>query len=184
MSREQRFFLTPGFFVVSGIVLGLPFCSLQAEDRITISDDRVSFVLPDGWQKSDLNATVVEAGYETQDKRTSAFFTKYAPGIQGSMQDLMDMTIEGFEKQFFIEKESESVTGQVQGPGDKKFPAIFKTLEAKVTRNEDEFEMRFYLLIFDVGTRLYLLQATTTKPVREAREKQVYELIRSLVAKP
>ncbi|MDF1850810.1 MAG: hypothetical protein P1U85_08255 [Verrucomicrobiales bacterium] len=184
MSREQRFFLVQRLFVVTGLILLLqPYVS-RAEDRQRIADDKISLVVPDGWEESDLNAGVVEAGFATQDKRTSAFITKYSAATRASMQELMDMTIASFEKEFTIRKESDSVTGQVQGPGEKKWPAIFKTLEATVTKRGDEFEMRFYLLFFDVGSQLYLLQATTTIPVRESREKQVYELIRSLVAKP
>ncbi|MEX2580365.1 MAG: hypothetical protein WD342_15005 [Verrucomicrobiales bacterium] len=43
--------------------------------------------------------------------------------------------------------------------------------------------MKFYLLVFDTGTNLYFLQTSTTRPVREARERQIYEFIRSIVAK-
>ena len=184
MSREQRIFLVPRFFV--GILL-LGFAlsaNLSAEDRILITDDKISLVLPGGWEESELNADVAEAGFATQDQRTSLFFTKYGAGTLASMQELMDMTIEGFEKQFTIRKEAKSSTGQVQGPGEKKWPAIFKTMEATVEKGDDRFEMRFYVMIFDTGTWLYLIQGTTTIPVRDSREKQVYELIRSIVAKP
>jgi hypothetical protein len=42
--------------------------------------------------------------------------------------------------------------------------------------------MRFYLFVFDTGKNLYLVQASTTQPVRESREAQIYEFLRSLVA--
>jgi hypothetical protein len=42
--------------------------------------------------------------------------------------------------------------------------------------------MRFHLFLFDTGSKLYLVQASTTKPIRESREKQIFELLRSLVA--
>lgn len=185
MKREQRFFRRRCLFVAILPLLTLfPAATACAGDRILVANDKISLILPDGWKESELNAGVVEAGFATQDQRTSAFFTKYGAGTLASMQELIDMTVESFEKEFTIRKESDPVTGQVQGPGEKKWPAIFKTLEATVMKGEKEFEMRFYVLIFDVGTNLYLLQATTTLPVRESRERQVYEFIRSLVAKP
>ena len=73
-------------------------------------------------------------------------------------------------------------TGDVAGP-ERKWPGIFTTVEASVAKGDETFEMKFYLLVFETGSRLYLMQASTTLPVREARERQVYELIRSLVAK-
>ncbi len=185
MSREQRFFHDVAFFVVASVMLGSIFSTaFSAEDRIFVADEKISLILPDGWEESALNANVVEAGFATQDNRTSCFFMRYGAGTNASMQDLMDMTIASFEEEFTIRKEADSKTGQVKGPGEKKWPAIFKTMEATVTKGEKEFEMRFYLLIFDVGRDLYLLQATTTLPIRESRERQVYEFIRSLVAKP
>lgn len=65
----------------------------------------------------------------------------------------------------------------------RDFLTIFTTVEAKVEKGGKTFAMKFYLLVFDTGSRLYLMQAGTTLPVGEARERQIHERIRSLVAK-
>lgn len=160
------------------------FCApAGAEVRVKIADDRISFALQDGWMKSDLNAERVLAGYATMDNRSSAFFKEMEPSFGGSMQDLIDATVANFEQMFDVQKVAEAKTGQVKGIGEKKWPAIFTTAEAIVKKGRDEFEMRFYLLVFDTGERLYFVQASTTIPVREAREEQIYDMIRSIVAK-
>ena len=184
MKGEQRFFRGIRVFALAGVVFATGcFDDARAGERITIADGKLSLVLPDGWAETDLNAGDVVAGYATQDQRNSAFFNRIDPSSGGSMQDLLDATITNFEARFEIEEVAEAKTGQVQGPGEKKWPAIFTTVEAVVPVGQDEFEMRFYLLIFDIGDQLYTLQASTTKPIREAREEQIYELIRSLVAR-
>ncbi len=167
-------------FVVIATVLVV---TAGAEVRVKIAEDRISFALQDGWMETDLNAESVLAGYATGDSRSSAFFKEMDSTLGGSMQDLIDGTIANFEQRFEVEKVGESKTGQVKGPGDKKWPAIFTTAEATVKKGREEFASRFYLLVFDTGERLYFLQASTTMPVREARERQIYDMIRSIVAK-
>ena len=130
-----------------------------------------------------VNAGDVLGGYATQDNRSSAFFRDFDGSVGGSMQELLDSTILNFEQRFKLTKVEEAKTGQVKGPGEKKWPAIFTTFDATVVKGRESFEMRFYLLVFDTGNRLYTLQASTTRPVREARERQIYEMIRSIVAK-
>lgn len=184
MRQEQRFFPGVSVFVsFLWLVLGPSSDLGAAEFRVKIADDRLSIVLPAGWMETDLNAGDVLAGFATQDNRSSVFFREIEAGLGGSMQDLMDGTIFNFEQRFEIADDGEVKTGQVQGPGEKKWPAIFTTLEATVTKGTESFEMRFYVLIFDTGERLYTVQASTTKPIREARERQIYEMIRSIIAK-
>ncbi len=100
------------------------------------------------------------------------------------MHEIVDATVVNFEERFKLRNEEDSKTGQVAGPGEKKWPAIFKTFEGEMVRGEKTFEMKFYLLIFDTGTELYLMQASTTIPIRGSREKQIFEMIRSIIAKP
>jgi hypothetical protein len=184
MSQEQRIFRNAPLFVVFAVACVFHFSNATAaEFRVKIADDSLSFVLPSGWIETDLNAGDVLAGYATQDNRSSVFFKRIETAIGGSMQDLMDGTIFNFEQRFKVTDDGEVKTGQVKGPGEKKWPAIFTTLEAEVVAGTEKFEMKFYVLLFDTGSRIYTVQASTTKPVREARERQVYELIRSIVAK-
>jgi hypothetical protein len=105
-----------------------------------------------------------------------------SPGFGGGMQDILDATIANYEATFIVKDVAKAKTGDVAGP-ERKWPGIFTTVEASVAKGDETFEMKFYLLVFETGSRLYLMQASTTLPVREARERQVYELIRSLVAK-
>lgn len=164
--------------------LAVGLLSLGAGERVLIAEDRISFELPDGWYETELNTGDVVAGFATQDNRSSIFFNELDGAIGGSMTDLIDGTVANFEQRFEVVEVAESKSGQVQGPGEKKWPAIFTTVEANVKKGRDEFEMRFYLLVFDTGDHLNFFQASTTKPIREARERQIYELIRSIVAKP
>lgn len=183
MGREQRIFRRYHVFTVVAVALMgvLPAFSALPK-RVVVADEKISMELPDGWAETDLNAGDVLAGFATQDSRSSAFFTRFRSG--GSMQEVIDATVVNFEERFTIRSEEEPKTGQVAGPGEKKWPAIFKTFEGEMERGDKVFAMKFYLLIFDNGTDLYLLQASTTLPVRDAREKQIFEMIRSIVAKP
>tara|TARA_R110000850_G_scaffold22504_8_gene66644 strand:+ start:233 stop:787 length:555 start_codon:yes stop_codon:yes gene_type:complete len=183
MQVEQRIFQYSLVFLVFVQVLGLSTNrSVAAENRVIIADGKLSLALPGGWSESDLNADDVLAGYATQDNRSSVFFQSMLASTAGSMQDLLDRTIANFDERFRVTKVDEEKTGQVEGP-DKKWPGIFTTAEVTVEKGEDEFDMKFYLLVFDTGTSLYFMQASTTRPIRESRERQIYELIRSIVAK-
>ncbi|MEM6278805.1 MAG: hypothetical protein AAF733_04955 [Verrucomicrobiota bacterium] len=155
---------------------------LKAGERVLVADDKISIELADGWSETELNQGDVLAGFATQDQRYSLFLNSFEAG--GSMQEVIDATMVNFEEKFTIRSEEKAVTGQTQGPGDKKWPAIYKTMEADFDRGDQVFGMRFYLLIFDTGTSLYLIQASATLPVRDSRETQIIEMIRSIVAKP
>ena len=67
---------------------------------------------------------------------------------------------------------------------DKKWSAIYSQAEGVVGKDDFEYEMRFYLLVFDVGERVYYVQASTTLPVPTGRENEIMEMIRSIIAKP
>lgn len=153
---------------------------IRRGERFDIAGGKLSLILPDGWQKTDLNAGEVVAGYATQDNRSSAFIREMQP-TNGGMREILDATVANYEQTFEVHKVSEVKTGDVPGKS-RKWPAIFATLEATVKKGEESFEMRFHVFIFDIGTDLYLVQASTTLPVRESREKQIYEFLRSLVA--
>lgn len=183
MRSEQRFFLQSAVFVC--FLMAVPIFQkalVGAEDRVLIADGKISLIIPDGWAKTELNAADALAGYATQDNRNSVFFRSIPISGTGGMQELLNATVANYESTFKVKDVSKAKTGQVEGP-DRKWPAIFTTLEATVVKEEASFEMKFYLFVFDTGSNLYLMQATATLPVREAREKQIYELIRSIVAR-
>ncbi len=183
MTIEQRISLRWTHFIALGVaMIGWGVVPIEAGNRVLIADGKVSIEIPSGWEESELNADKVLAGYATQDNRTSVFLQALDPASNGTMQDLINGIIENFDKTFEMTKVDESKTGQVEGP-EKKWPAVFSVAEGKFTKEEKEFEMKFYILIFDTGTGLYFLQASTTMPVRESRERQIYELIRSIIAK-
>ena len=154
---------------------------IRRGERFDIAEGRLSVILPDGWAKTDLNAGDVVAGYATQDNRTSLFIREMDAGLGGGMQELLDATVANYETTFEVKDVVKAKTGEVPGK-TRKWPAIFTTVEATVVKGEKSFPMRFYLFVFDTGTNLYLVQASTTMPIREAREAQIYEFFRSLVA--
>lgn len=154
---------------------------IRRGERFELAEGRLSAVLPDGWQRTELNAADVAAGFATQDNRSSLFVREMDSGLGGGMQELLDGTIANYEATFQVRDVGKAKTGEVPGKS-RKWPAIFTTVDATVTKGEESFEMRFYLFLFDTGTHLYLVQASTTKPIRDAREGQIYEFFRSLVA--
>ncbi len=171
------------FFLITGLIV-LTVAASAAEKRIFIADERISLILPAGWAKTDKNKETTVAGFATSDDKSSVFFRKMDSSGGGSMSDIIAGTILGFEESFEIKKEDETFkTGQVQGPGEKKWPAIFTSIEAKLDAKPRPFTFKFYLMIFDTGTALYFVQASTTKPIRDIREKQIMDLIKSIVAK-
>jgi hypothetical protein len=154
---------------------------IRRGERFDFAEGRLSAVLPDGWERTDLNAGDVVAGFATQDKRSSLFVRELDPGLGGGMQELLDATVANYEATFEVKDVGKVKSGDVSGR-TRKWPAIFTTVEAVVTKGSESFEMRFYLFLFDTGTHLYLVQASTTKPIREAREAQIYGFLRSLFA--
>ncbi len=184
MTNDQRFF-PDSARIFSAVLLALFVIApdLNAEERVIFADEAISIALPSGWEKSDLNKDKVLAGFTTQDNRSSVFFTEFQATNQSYMVDLIDSTLANFEQIYRLENYSKYKKGKVKGI-DKEHEAIFATVEGTHERNEKtSFEMKFYLLAFNVEDRYYLLQASTTMPIREARERQIYELIRSIVAK-
>jgi len=154
---------------------------IRRGERFEIAEGRLSVILPDGWAKTDLNAGDVVAGYATQDNRSSLFVREMTSGLGGGMQELLDATVANYETTFEVKEVGKAKTGDVPGK-TRKWPAIFSTVEATVVKGDESFPMRFYLFVFDTGSHLYLVQASTTMPIREARETQIYEFFRSLVA--
>lgn len=154
---------------------------IRRGERFDIAEGRLSVILPDGWGKTELNAGDVVAGYATQDNRTSLFIREMDSGLGGGMQELLDATVANYEATFEVKDVGKAKTGEVPGK-TRKWPAIFTTVEAVVKKGEETFEMRFYLFVFDTGKNLYLVQASTTQPIRESREAQIFEFLRSLVA--
>ncbi len=186
MAPEQRFFrmriVFPRLLAVLSFAAALAAQDCPGEDRKSIAEGRLSVVLPDGWVESKLNGGDVAAGWATQDNRTSLFIREMNSGSNESMRELLDLTVANFESRFEISDLAEPKSGEVPGKAEK-WPAIFTTLEATFRKSAEEVsEMRFYVFLFDTGERLYLVQASTTKPVRESRERQIYHFLRSIVA--
>lgn len=150
--------------------------------RVTFADDKISVEIPDGWSESDLNKERTLGGWASSDKSTSVYFLSFTAG-NAAMQDILDATVENYAQQFKLSEESEPKTGQIQGPGDKKWPAIYVTLEGDLDAKPAPFKMKFYLMIFDLGDQMILIQSTTTRPVWDVRERQILEMIRSVVAR-
>ncbi len=150
--------------------------------RETFADGKISVEIPDGWSPSDLNKERTLGGWASSDKTTSVYFLSFLAG-NGAMQDVLDSTIENYAKQFKLSKESKPKTGTINGPGEKKWPAIYVSLEGDMDAQPVPFRMKFYLMIFDVGDAQYLIQATSTRPIWDVRERQILEMIRSVVAR-
>ncbi len=189
MDAGQRFFLRRAVFLVSvAAVMALLIEGFAAGKQVIIAEEKIAMTLPLGWYESNLNADSVEAGFATEDSHSSIFFKSFDGG-NGSMQDLMDLTIANFDEdeRFHLKKVDDYKTGQVGGIKDgeeKQWPAIFSQAEGVVRKGDLEYEMRFYLLVFDVGDRVYFVQASTTMPARVGRENEIMEMIRSIIAKP
>lgn len=184
MTNDQRFFpaLMRIFSIITLMILVFA-TPLRAEERVIFADEAISIAIPLGWKKTDLNKDRVLAGFTTQDNRTSVFFTEFEAANQSFMVDLIDKTLENFEQVYQLENYSKYKKGKVKGT-DKEHQAVFATVEGTHERDDKTtFEMRFYLLAFNVENRYYLMQGSTAMPIRGARERQIYELIRSIVAK-
>ncbi|MDA7926412.1 hypothetical protein N9B21_00060 [Verrucomicrobiales bacterium] len=184
MTNDQRFFpARVRIFSSITLILAVFATASKAEERVILADEAISIALPMGWEESDLNQEQVLAGFATQDSRTSVFFTQFEATSQSYMVDLIDSTLANFEQVYRLENYSKYKKGKVKGI-EKEHDAIFATVEGIHEKaDKSTFEMKFYLLAFNVEDRYYLLQASTTMPIREARERQIYELIRSIVAK-
>ncbi|MDF1752253.1 MAG: hypothetical protein P1U89_05680 [Verrucomicrobiales bacterium] len=153
-------------------------------ERVVFAEDKLSVIVPDGWKKSERNTDTTLIGWESPDETTSVFFQKTGYDRSLGMEDILDEIIEEFEvsESIKVKHAANYKSGQVNGVG-KKFPAIFSTLDVTLIANPKDFEMEFYLFVFDTGDVQYFIQASSTKPVRDIRKKQIMSLIRSLVAR-
>lgn len=160
--------------------------AMVAGERTVFADGKLSIELGDGWKKSERNQGSVLAGWESSDQACSIFFQKMNVGRGLGMTEIMDGLVTNFEatEGLVFKKVSEYKTGQVTGVEGKKYPAVFATLEMTLKGKPRDFEMKFYLFVFDIGTTQYFMQGSSTKPVRDVRERQIMEMIRSLVARP
>ena len=166
-----------------GIFLALTshvFC----KERVVFADEKLSIELPDGWKKSELNSKSTLAGWESPDQTTSAFFSRFNAG-NDTMEAIMDSVIDSYEetKVLTVRKVDDYKSGTVKGVGNKKFPAIYTVADITVTAQPRDFELKYYLFVIDTGSAQYFMQASTTKPVRPAREKQILSMVKSLIAR-
>ena len=153
-------------------------------ERVVIDEGKISIELPDGWKKSERNSGTTLIGWESSDQKASAFVQRMVVDTSVEMTVILERIVDRFDENeaMEFEKVGEFKTGQVQGT-NKKYPAIFTTLEATLKAKPKDFEMKFYLFVFDAGETQYFIQASSTKPIWDVREKQIMSLIRSIVVK-
>ena len=166
------------------LMMGFTTLYLDAGERVVFAEEKLSIEVPDGWKKSKLNVDKTLAGWESPDSTTSMFFTKFNASLNLGMPELMDSVVTNFEnsKELEFKKVDEYKTGKIKGVA-KTFPAIFTTLDMTFKGPKKDFEMKYYLFVFDTGDTQYLAQATTTKPVWDVREKQIMSVIKTLIAR-
>jgi len=153
------------------------------DETVLFDEGRLAVTIPDGWKELPRNRGETLAGFESSDSTTSIFFREFrAPGSAG-MRDILDATVANFEAQFRFTEDGVVKDGQVKGKDGKSWVAVFTTFEAEGREKKQIFAWKFYLLLFDLGDRLVMTQATTTLPVRQSREREIMETLRSIVAK-
>ncbi len=158
--------------------------SLPAQDdnnRVDFHQHKLSLVPAKDWQKVERPNTL--AAYASADKTSSIFFSIAQNDGASTMEEVLDSTITNFEVAFKVLKVGEYKSGKIKGPG-KECKAIFATLELEWEGKSKSLPFRFYLTMFDVGDTLYLIQASTQKPVKKEREKEILTMIRSVTAMP
>ena len=155
----------------------------RPEKRVSFHDNKVSVVLQDGWVKSERKGDQLIAGFVSSDERSSVFFTLAAAGNRAEMKDIMDGAVKNFENAFDVKKVSKYATGQIQGP-NKKWPAIYATMELEMKTNRDPIPFRFYVVVFETKSQIYMIQGSTMSPIREVREKEIIKMMKSVIAQP
>jgi hypothetical protein len=157
---------------------------LNAGERIAFADDKLSIELPDGWRKSERNPGTTMAGWESSDATASVFFQKMTINSSIEMVDILNNLVDSFvaNEGMKLNKVDRHRTGVVNG-SDKKYPAIYTTMDVTLRAKPNDFDIKFYLFVFDAGDTQYFMQGSCVKPIRAFRENQMMSLIRSLVVK-
>ncbi len=171
-----------GFFGTALLAVAMICPAQRPENRVSFHENKLSIVLEPGWKNSDKNADTALAGFESSDQRSSMFINLVRAADSASMPDIMDVAVANYEKVFDVKKVGEYKTGQVQGP-DKKWSAIYVQIELEMKTSRDPIPFRFYVMLFDTGTQFYQIQASTMTPVREVREKEIFKMMSSIIAK-
>ena len=170
--------------VVAAVILALLVSVSRSQEgsrRIAFHDGKLSLELARGWTQIERPGALVAVA--SADKNASMFFTLASNDAASSMDDVLTGAVANFAEAFEVRKKGEYRWGQIQGPS-KKWNAIFTTLELEMVGKPENIPFRFYLTIFDTGTALYLIQASTMKPVKADRENEILAMIRSVVASP
>ncbi|NNE91491.1 MAG: hypothetical protein HKN23_07575 [Verrucomicrobiales bacterium] len=172
-----------GFFRTVVVVLGVwtAAASAQAQrnKRFAFADGKISMELADGWKKIEREGTL--GAFESSDQKSSMFFTIAAAAGASGMPEILEGALDNFEQAFIVKKTGDFKSGQIQGP-NKKWTAIFTTLELEMEAKPHNVPFRFYITIFDTGSALYMIQGSTMMPVRDVREKEIFRMIRSVIA--
>lgn len=164
-------------------LVSLPLCLTAQENntRVAFHADKLSLELATGWTQIERPDAL--AAFSSADKNASMFLTIAKNDAASSMDDVLTGAVANFEEAFKVNEKGEYRWGKIQGP-TKKWNAIFTTLELEMVGKPANIPFRFYLTIFDTGTALYLIQASTMKPVKADREKEILAMIRSVIASP
>ncbi|MEM7698895.1 MAG: hypothetical protein AAF236_10865 [Verrucomicrobiota bacterium] len=185
---RQRFFPPDRIFPTSAflfaVILTHSGIFAGTGKRHFIDEKRVTFELPYDWEESELNADDVLAGYQSKDQTTSIFFKDMGVTTNATLSELMDALITGFEETFELKGEDNITTGVVKGPEGKTWAAISAVIEGNYDRGDKVFGVQFHVVIFDTGSRLYQVQASTVTPVEGYRARQIGEILKSIYARP
>ena len=181
-SRAMRRIFTEvlACFLVS-LLLGSSATAQSDSSRVAFHDGKLSLEPAKGWAKIERPDALV--AFASADKNASLFITIAKNDAASSMDDVLTGAVANYEEAFQVNEKGEYRWGKVQGP-TKKWNAIFTTLELEMVGKPENIPFRFYLTIFDTGTALYLIQASTMKPVKEDRQKEILTMIRSVIAHP
>ena len=168
---------------VALLLISQPLFSIGQEGnkRVAFHDGKLSLEVANGWTQIERPDALV--AFSSADKNASMFFTIANNDDASAMEDVLTGVVAIFGEAFEVTEKSEFRWGKVQGPS-KKWNAVFTMLELEMVGKPQNIPFRFYLTIFDTGTALYLIQASTMKPVKADREKEILAMIRSVIASP
>lgn len=177
--RNARLGLAAIFVVV--LTTTLSSTAQEGNRRVAFHGSKLSIELASDWTSVERPGAL--AAFASAD-RTSSFFITVAGSTDAStMDEVLNGAVADFEQAFKVSEKGEYKWGKVKGPA-KEWNAIFTTLELEMVGKPENIPFRFYLTIFDTGTALYLIQASTVKPLKADREREIIAMIRSVIAAP
>ena len=176
-----QFLVAVAIIVLLPLFLPPPSHAQLANKRITFHNNKLSIEPAKGWKKIERPNTLM--AYASAHETSSIFFTIAQNEGASTMEDVLAGAITNFETAFKVLKVGEFKTGKIKGT-TKDWRAVFTTLELEWEGKPKNLPFRFYLTMFDAGKTLYLIQGSTQVPVNKEREKEIFVMIRSVIAKP